>query len=125
TGGTAPTYVGDGILGSPTGPFPNAAVPIAPAATDQLLTSGLRNSAAAPTVATLTGILTDPQFRFVVKALEQRGGTDLLSAPEVTTMSGRQAQIKVVDIKYIVTDLDTDQTAGGGATGVGGVGTTG
>jgi len=30
-------------------------------------------------------------------------------------LSGRQAQVKVVDIRYIVTDLDTDQTAGGGA----------
>jgi general secretion pathway protein D len=37
-------------------------------------------------------------------------------------MSGRQAQIKVVDIRYIVTDLDADQTAGGGvaAGGIGG-----
>jgi hypothetical protein len=45
-----------------------------------------------------------------------------LSAPEVTTLSGRQAQIKVVDIRYIVTDLDADQTAGGGvaAGGIGG-----
>jgi general secretion pathway protein D len=42
----------------------------------------------------------------VLRALEQRGGTDLLSAPDVTTLSGRQAQIKVVDIRYIVTDLD-------------------
>ena len=45
-------------------------------------------------------------------------------------MSGRQAQIKVVDIQYIVTDLDTDQTAAGqttttvvgGAAGGGGIG---
>jgi general secretion pathway protein D len=76
-------------------------------------------------VATVTGILTDPQFRFVVRALEQRGGTDLLSAPEVTTMSGRQAQIKVVDIRYIVTDLDADQTAAGGGAATGGTVTTG
>jgi general secretion pathway protein D len=46
----------------------------------------------------------------VIKALESRGGTDLLSAPEVTTLSGRQAQIKVVDINYIVTDLDIGET---------------
>jgi general secretion pathway protein D len=119
-GGTAPTLNGDGIVGSQTGPFPNPSVPIPPAATDQLITSGLRNSA--PTLATVTGILTDPQFRFVVRALEQRGGTDLLSAPEVTTESGRQAQIKVVDIRYIVTALSVSQTAAGG--GVAGVGTT-
>ncbi len=114
SGGSQPTLLGDGIVGSPTGPFPNPAIPLVPAATDQLLTSGLRNSA--PAVATVTGILTDPQFRVVVRALEQRGASDLLSAPEVTTMSGRQAQIKVVDIQYIVTDLDTDQTAAGQTT---------
>jgi type II secretory pathway component GspD/PulD (secretin)/tetratricopeptide (TPR) repeat protein len=125
--GTAPTLLGNGVPGSPGGPFPNPSVPILPAATDQLLTGGLRNSA--PAVATMTGILTDPQFRMVVRALEQRGASDLLSAPEITTMSGRQAQIKVVDIQYIVTDLDADQTAagstatvGGGTAGGGGVG---
>ena len=74
----------------------------------ELLTSGLRTRGPSPTNATITGILTDEQFRNVIKALESRGGTDLLSAPEVTTMSGRQAQIKVVDIQYIVTDLDLD-----------------
>jgi general secretion pathway protein D len=122
-GGTAPTFNAPPSTANPLGAFPNAAIPLAPLPTDQLLTSGLRNSA--PSVATVTGILTDPQFRFVVRALEQRGGTDLLAAPEVTTLSGRQAQIKVVDIRYIVTDLDTDQTAAGTGGGVGGAATTG
>jgi type II secretory pathway component GspD/PulD (secretin)/tetratricopeptide (TPR) repeat protein len=115
-GGTAPTLAGN----ANSGPFPNPSIPIVPAATDQILTGGLRNSA--PAVATMTGILTDPQFRMVVRALEQRGASDLLSAPEITTMSGRQAQIKVVDIQYIVTDLDADQTAAGSTATVGGVG---
>ena len=113
-GGTAPTLTGNGVPGTQGGPFPNAFIPTAPALTDELVTSGLRNSA--PALATVTGILTDPQFRVVVRALEQRGASDLLSAPEVTTMSGRQAQIKVVDIQYIVTELDTDQTAAGQTT---------
>jgi general secretion pathway protein D len=55
-----------------------------------------------PAVATLTGILTDPQFRMVVRALEQRSGVDLLSAPRVTTLSGRQTQIAVVDVLTVV-----------------------
>jgi beta-lactamase regulating signal transducer with metallopeptidase domain len=54
----------------------------------------------------LTGILTDPQFRVVLHALEQRRGTDVLSSPSVTTLSGRQAQIKTVEVRHIVTDLD-------------------
>ena len=122
-GGSAPSFQNpNGSVANPGGifPGPSGVNAIAPAATDNLLTTGLRNSA--PQVATVTGILTDPQFRFVVRALEQRGGTDLLSAPEITTQSGRQAQIKVVDIRYIVTDLDTDQTAAGQATSVVGSG---
>jgi type II secretory pathway component GspD/PulD (secretin)/tetratricopeptide (TPR) repeat protein len=127
-GGSAPSFAGAPSASNPNGIFPGPSIvnAIPPAASDNLLTTGLRNSA--PQVATVTGILTDPQFRFVVRALEQRGGTDLLSAPEITTQSGRQAQIKVVDIRYIVTDLDTDQTAAGtgntltGAGGGGGIG---
>jgi general secretion pathway protein D len=142
-GGSAPSFIvpGSSSPANPSGVFPGPgpspgvpgpfAIPAAP--TDNLITSGLRNSAGAPAIATVTGILTDPQFRVVVRALEQRGGTDLLQAPEVTTMSGRQAQIKVVDIQYIVTDLDQTQTAAGtqtavvggaGGGGGGGIGTT-
>ncbi|HMJ88872.1 MAG TPA: hypothetical protein VK530_03605, partial [Candidatus Acidoferrum sp.] len=133
--GTAPSYSGAPSPANPSGVFPGPGIapgipgPFAqPAAgTDNLLTGGLRNSA--PALASVTGILTDPQFKFVVRALEQRGGTDLLSCPEVTTMSGRQAQIKVVDVRYIVTDLELDQTAAGtgqdltGGGGGGGIGT--
>ena len=49
-----------------------------------------------------TGFLTDPQFRATIKALEQRQGTDVLSAPEVTTESGRQAQMQIGDMQKIV-----------------------
>lgn len=124
-GGSAPSFYvpGSESVANPSGVFPGPGTApgvagpnaIAASASDNLLTSGLRNTA--PSLATVTGILTDPQFRFVVRALEQRGGTDLLSAPEVTTESARQAQIKVVDIKYIVTDLDLDQTSAGGTGG--------
>jgi len=94
---------------------------IPPAASDSLLTSGLRNSANAPALATFTGILTDPQFRMVIKALEQRDGAELLTAPEVTTLSGRQAQVQMVDVRTIVTGVDLNQTQGGGG-GYGGGG---
>jgi type II secretory pathway component GspD/PulD (secretin) len=131
-GGTAPSFQGKPSAANPSGWFPGPSIPgsttpgpagVPAAATDNLLTSGLQNSA--PAIATVTGILTDPQFRLVVRALETRSGTDLLSAPEVTTMSGRQAQIKAVDIKYIVTDLDLTQTAAGTTGTAGGVGTGG
>jgi general secretion pathway protein D len=60
-------------------------------------------------LAPVTGILTAPQFRVVLAALKKRPGTDVLSAPKVTTLSQRPAQIKVVDVRYIVTDLDTSE----------------
>jgi general secretion pathway protein D len=120
-GGTAPSFVGPPSGANPVGVFPGPSIvnAIPPSGTDNLLTSGLRNSIgqnAIPAVGTFTGLLTDPQFRLVIRALEQRAGVDLLSAPRVTTMSGRQAQVKVVRVETIATDLDLQQTTGG-ATG--------
>ncbi len=114
TGGTAPSYQGQPSPANPQGFFPgtSAATAIQPSATDGNLTSGLGNSA--PAIGTFTGILTDPQFRVVIRALENRSGVDLLSAPTITTISGRQAEIKVVDIRYVVTDLALNQTSSGG-----------
>ncbi len=147
-GGTAPSFGTPGSSGSaanPTGVFPGplATDPISgqilglspgttlPSASDNLVTSGLRNAVNAPAIGTITGILTDPQFRVVIRALEQRRGVNLMTAPKVTTLSARQAQIKTVEVRYIVTDLDLNQTSGGGGstvaggtTGGGGVGST-
>jgi general secretion pathway protein D len=71
---------------------------------------------------TFSGILTDPQFRVVVRALEQRDGTDLLNEASVTTLSGRQTQIQVVDLRTIVTGVDLNQTSTGGGGNLGGTG---
>src|SRR5205814_610842 len=38
----------------------------------------------------------DPQFQVVVRALNQKKGVDLLSAPRVTTKSGQRAVIEIV-----------------------------
>ncbi|HMJ90663.1 MAG TPA: hypothetical protein VK530_12660, partial [Candidatus Acidoferrum sp.] len=54
----------------------------------------------------VTAILSDDEMRALIRDMERMGGTDMLSCPEVTTMSGRQAQIKVVDMRQIVTRLD-------------------
>ena len=125
--GTAPTFISplNPTAANPSGVFPGPGIApgipgpyaVSPAPTDNQLTSGLRNGA--PTLATMTGILTDPQFRVAIRALEQRDGVDLIASPEVTTQSGRQAQIKAVEVQYIVTDMEVDQT---GSSGVGGAG---
>lgn len=121
SGGTQPSLVGEPSTANPLGFFPGTSLAnTTPSqASDQNLTSGLGNPLNAPTVATFTGILTDPQFRVAIKALEQRQGVELLSAPEVTTLSGRQAQIQIIDIQSIVTGIDLSQNQGGGG-GVGG-----
>jgi general secretion pathway protein D len=44
----------------------------------------------------VASVLTNPELKFVLHAMSQRGNTDLLSAPKVTTKSGAEATIKVV-----------------------------
>ena len=99
---------------------PNTAIPIS--GSDQLLTSGLRNSG--PALATITGILTDPNFRVVLHALEQRGGFETLGEPEVVTTSGRQAQMRATSIVTVITDFTFQQgtSVGGGGAGGGAAG---
>jgi hypothetical protein len=60
---------------------------------------------------TFQAILTSEQYHATLRALEGRPGVDVLTVPKVTTLSGRQAQIKSVNVRYIVTDVST----GGGA----------
>jgi len=114
---TVPTSVANPNLGSGSAfPGQTTANLLAGAATDQQITSGLRNTG--PALATLTGILTDPNFRVVLHALEQRTGTETLAEPEAVTTSGRQTQMRATDIEYILTGFGFD--TGTGATGVGG-----
>ncbi len=139
SGGTQPTFTGAPSTANPEGSFPGSlanGTSIAPSTTDQLLTTGLRNLTApggattVPVVGSFTSILTDPQFKVVVHALEQRDGVDLLNESSVTTLSGRQTEIQVVDLRTIVTAPNLNQTGTGGGgtlagtTSAGAVGTT-
>jgi tetratricopeptide (TPR) repeat protein len=93
---------------NPLGTFPGntTASQIAGAATDQLLSGGLRNALGAPTLATFTGILTDPNFRVAISALSQRTGVETLAEPEVVTTSGRQTQMRATSILTIITAVN-------------------
>ena len=53
-------------------------------------------SSLAPGIFGLSGVFTDPQFQVVIRALNQKKGVDLLSAPRVTTKSGQRAVIEIV-----------------------------
>jgi general secretion pathway protein D len=55
----------------------------------------------APGVFGLAGIFTNPQFQVVIRALNQKKGIDLMSAPTVTTKSGVKAVVNVIrEFKY-------------------------
>jgi general secretion pathway protein D len=126
TGGSSPSLTVPVSAANPLGAFPGntAASVVAASANDQLLTSGLQNSA--PALATVTGILTDPNFRVVLHALEQRSGAETLGEPEATTTSGRQVQMRATKIINVITGFNFDNgVGGGGASGATVAGTTG
>ncbi len=51
---------------------------------------------AAPAIFGVAGIFSNPQFQVVIRALNQKKGVDLMSAPKVTTKSGKKAIVRVV-----------------------------
>jgi general secretion pathway protein D len=73
-------------------------------ALDALLFPTMGSSALAPGIFGLAGVFTNPQFQVVVRALNQKKGVDLLSAPKVTTKSGQRAVIEIVrEFRYPTT----------------------
>src|SRR5436309_7842151 len=75
-------------------------------ALDALLMPGLGQAAGvAPGIFGLAGVFTNPQFQVVIRALNQKKGIDLLSAPRVTTKSGQRAIVEVIrELRYPRTD---------------------
>jgi type II secretory pathway component GspD/PulD (secretin)/tetratricopeptide (TPR) repeat protein len=75
---------------------------ISASALDALLMPGLGQVAGvAPGIFGLAGVFTNPQFQVVIRALDQKKGIDLLSAPSVTTKSGQRAIIEVIrELRY-------------------------
>src|SRR5439155_24232125 len=88
--------------GAPVGQFPvtggnrSGNLAISANAIDALLFGTSGASALAPGFFGLSGVFTDPQFQVVIRALNQKKGVDLLSAPKVTTKSGQRAVIEIV-----------------------------
>src|ERR1043166_369598 len=88
--------------GDPVGQFPvtggnrSGTLAITGNAIDTLLGGGTNAAAVAPGIFGLAGVFTDPQFQVVIRALNQKKGIDLLSAPRVTTKSGQRAVIEIV-----------------------------
>jgi Flp pilus assembly secretin CpaC len=53
----------------------------------------------------MTGILSDPELRTVLQALEHRQGVETFAEPEAVTTSGRQTHMWVTDTNEIVTNF--------------------
>jgi len=93
------------------------------------ITSGLRGLDIANTaetflapgvLGTFSGILQDSSFKVLLKALSQKGVSDTLSSPKITTLSGNAATIKVVrEIIYPTSYTRPEIAAAGGGSGGG------
>lgn len=69
------------------------------------LTQGLP-SARSPGQFAVSGVLTDPQFQVVVRALNQRKGVDLLAMPSLVTKGGQKATIDMAREFRYPTEFD-------------------
>ena len=83
---------------------------------------------AAANLATITGSIGEFDVNAIVRALAQKSGTDLLSAPRVTVLSGSEALITVAqEMRYpqsfgeIQSQVGSGRTTGDGASGAAGV----
>jgi len=106
---------------NPLGAFPGATAANTIGDTGQeLFSSGLASGSGSAT-ATITGILTNPNFQVVIHALQQRQGFESLAEPEITTTSGRQTQIRATQIITVITGVNYEQgtaaSIGNGTTG--------
>jgi general secretion pathway protein D len=108
--------VSNNVVGSGGG-FPSPAAPVS--AANPLgnfpgsMTSnpvGLPNSTSAA-VASVTGILTDTNYRFVLHALSSRSKPEILGEPEITTTSGRRTIMKPTTIVSVITNFTYQETA--------------
>lgn len=69
-------------------------------------------------VLSLAGVFTNPQFQVVLRALNQKKGIDVLSAPRVTAKSGNEATVEIVREFRYPNNYDPPQipnTTGSGA----------
>jgi general secretion pathway protein D len=129
TSTTSPTITGQNVVSNGLRSGGRA---IATNAIDGLLANGIASqgaNAVAPGILALAGVFTDPQFQIVLRALSQKKGVDLMTAPSIVTRSGQRAKIEIIREFPYPTDFDPPQIPqtfgtggainGGGGTGAG------
>lgn len=82
---------------------------ITPDSIDGLLAGLSGATSKAPGMFALAGVFTDPQFQVVMRALSQKKGVDLMSAPSITTRSGQRATVEVIREFIYPTEFDPPQ----------------
>ena len=110
------------ISSTPDSGGPNLTVPVAPAA----IPGGVALAATAGALANISGVVGDMDVSAVVRALSQKQGSDLLSSPKVTVLSGSSATITVAqEMRYPQSYGEIQSQVGSSAgTGTGGAGVT-
>jgi general secretion pathway protein D len=132
TSGTAsPTNTGDYSSISPNGSITGSspvsrglrfgADALSRNAIDALISGGTATGAStvSPGTFALAGVFTDPQFQIMMRALSQKKGVDLMTAPSVIVRGGQKSKIEVIREFPYPTEFDPPQipqTFGGGAT---------
>jgi general secretion pathway protein D len=103
-------------------------------AIDSLLGGGSATAAGSVSPATfaLAGVFTDPQFQVMMRALSQKKGVDLMTAPSVIVRGGQRSKIEIIREFPYPTEYDPPQipqnfggglqVGGGGGVGGGGAG---
>ncbi|MDR0693187.1 MAG: type II and III secretion system protein [Puniceicoccales bacterium] len=76
--------------------------------------------ASATPLANFTGVLNSIQCNAMIQALEQHAGSDLMSAPKLTVLSGKTAKIVIaMELRYPQSYGDTHSEVGTGYSGLG------
>ncbi len=88
-------------------------------AIDSLISGGTAAgvSAVTPAAFALAGVFTDPQFQVMMRALSQKKGVDLMTAPSIIVRGGQRSKIEVIREFPYPTEFDPPQipqTFGGG-----------
>jgi general secretion pathway protein D len=90
-----------------------------------VIPGGVMLGTAAGPLATISGIVGEFDVQAMIRALSQRSGTELLSAPRLTVLSGNPATITVAqELRYpqsygqIQSQVGTGSVSGGGSAGV-------
>jgi general secretion pathway protein D len=126
---------------SPVDGTPIPGIPTTGSVVNNIVTSGLRSgdqavnrssldsiinnpnrtaqtSNVAPGILGVTGLFSDGQVQVIMRGLAQKKGTDLMTAPSVTTKSGQKATIEVIREFIYPTEYEPPELPEGGGGGV-------